>query len=40
MTPPIIVIKRDGKVVVKDGVSRVTAAKLLKIWEVRAFVIG
>ena len=40
MTPPIIVFKRGGKVNVVDGVSRVTAAKLLRVWEIRAFVIG
>jgi len=36
MTPPIII--HNGKII--DGVSRVTAAKLLRVGEVRAFVIG
>ena len=37
MTPPVIVHK-SGEVI--DGKSRVTAAKLLQIGEIRAFVIG
>lgn len=37
MTPPIIVHK-SGEVI--DGRSRVTAAKLLRVGEIRAFVIG
>ncbi len=39
MTPPIIVQKKGG-ISVLDGVSRVNAAKLLRVWELRAFVIG
>jgi hypothetical protein len=39
MTPPII-ISRKGGMQIEDGVSRVNAAKLLKIWSLRAFVIG
>ncbi len=40
MTPPIIVQKGAGGLKVLDGVSRTTAAKLLRVWELRAFVIG
>jgi len=39
MTPPIIV-QKHGRVEIADGVSRVNAAKMLRIWNLRAFVIG
>lgn len=38
MTPPIIVTRKGMRI--EDGVSRVNAAKLLRIWNLRAFVIG
>jgi hypothetical protein len=39
MTPPIIVYSDDSGIRVMDGVSRVNAARLLKVSELRAFVI-
>lgn len=40
MTPPIIVQKTGGRILVADGVSRINAAKLLSVPQLRAFVIG
>lgn len=40
MTPPVIVQKSRNGVRIVDGISRVNAAILLRVWELRAFVIG
>lgn len=40
MTPPIILINTGKGIQIVDGVSRVTAARLLRVGELRAFVIN